>query len=168
MSLGSRAADGDATHAHACRELQLKPSEPASSGDSSRIRVMPLVTITLRRGKPPEFLRKVGNAIHDALVAQAKIPAADRFQVFHEVEAGSIDADPTFAGSNSVQRSADMVIIQITLNVGRTDEIKAALYADIATRLQQVGVRPDDLFINLIEVAKQNWSMASGVMTYPT
>ncbi len=129
---------------------------------------MPLVTITLRRGKPPEFLRKVGDAIHDALVAQAKIPVGDRFQVFHEVEAANIDADPTFAGSNPVRRSADMVVIQITLNAGRTDEIKAALYAEIAARLQsETGMRPDDIFINLVEVAKQNWSMASGVMTYP-
>lgn len=129
---------------------------------------MPLVTVTLREGKSPEFLQKVGNAIHAALVAQAKIPVGDRFHVFHEVEAGNIDADPTFAGSKPVQRSADLLIIQITLNEGRTDITKSAIYADIAARLQQVGVRPDDVFINLVEVVKQNWSMASGAMTYPT
>ncbi len=129
---------------------------------------MPLVTVTLRKGRPPEFLRQVGSAIHEALVAQAKIPAADRFQVFHEVEAGNIDVDPTFAGSNPVERSENVLIIQITLNIGRTDEIKSALYAEIASRLQtEAGVRPDDVFINLIEVVKQNWSMASGRMTYP-
>ena len=129
---------------------------------------MPLVTVTLRKGRSPEFLAKVGNAIHEALVAQAKIPAADRFQVFHEVEAGNIDVDPTFAGSDPVERSKNVLIIQITLNVGRTDEIKSALYAEIASRLQsEAGVRPDDVFINLIEVVKQNWSMASGRMTYP-
>ena len=129
---------------------------------------MPLVTVTLRKGRSPEFLAKVGNAIHEALVAQAKIPVADRFQVFHEVEAGNIDVDPTFAGTNPVNRSENVLIIQITLNVGRTDETKSALYAEIASRLQsEAGVRPDDVFINLIEVVKQNWSMASGRMTYP-
>jgi phenylpyruvate tautomerase PptA (4-oxalocrotonate tautomerase family) len=129
---------------------------------------MPLVTVTLRHGRPPEFLRNVGNAIHEALVAQAKIPVADRFQVFHEVPAGSIDVDPTFAGSDPVERSENVLIIQIVLNVGRTDEVKSALYAEIASRLQAgAGVRPDDVFINLIEVVKQNWSMASGRMTYP-
>jgi len=129
---------------------------------------MPLVTVTLRKGRSPEFLRKVGNVIHEALVEQAKVPVADRFQVFHEVGAGNIDADPTFAGSNPVERSENVLIIQITLNAGRTDEIKSALYAEIASRLQsEAGVRPDDVFINLIEVVKQNWSMASGRMTYP-
>ena len=129
---------------------------------------MPLVTITLRKGRPADFLRKVGNAVHEALVANAKIPEADRFQIFHEVAEHCIDVDPTFAGSNPVERSNDVVIIQIILNTGRTDEIKSALYADIAARLEKdAGVRPDDVFVNLVEVVKQNWSMASGLMTYP-
>ena len=129
---------------------------------------MPLVTITLRKGRSPEFLRQVGDAIHAALVAKAPIPEADRFQIFHEVERHAIDVDPTFAGSNPVNRSDDVLIIQIILNAGRTDEVKSALYADIAARLHsEAGVRIDDVFINLVEVMKQNWSMASGLMTYP-
>lgn len=129
---------------------------------------MPLVTITVREGKSPEFLQKVGNAVHAALVDKAPIPEADRFQIFHEVSAANLVVDPTFAGSNSVERSENVLIIQITLNSGRTDEVKSALYAEIASRLQtEAGVRPDDVFINLVEVMKQNWSMASGRMTYP-
>jgi hypothetical protein len=127
---------------------------------------MPLVTVTLRKGRSPELLENIGSAIHEALVEKAKIPVGDRFQVFHETAV--ILADPSFAGANSVQRSEDLLIIQIILNEGRTDATKAAIYADIVARLQQVGVRPDDVFINLVEVLKQNWSMASGVMTYPT
>ena len=129
---------------------------------------MPLVTITVREGQSPEFLQKVGDAVHAALVAKAPIPEADRFQIFHEVPAANLVADPTFAGSHPVERSENVLIIQITLNAGRTDEVKSALYAEIASRLQaEAGVRPDDVFINLVEVMKQNWSMASGRMTYP-
>ena len=129
---------------------------------------MPLVTVTLRKGRPADFLRKVGNAIHEGLVAQAKIPEGDRFQIFHEVAEHCIDVDPAFAGSAPVERSSEVLIIQIILNTGRTDEIKSALYADITARLQNdAGVRPDDVFINLVEVVKQNWSMASGLTTYP-
>lgn len=129
---------------------------------------MPLVTITVREGKSPEFLQKVGNAVHAALVAKAPIPEADHFQIFHEVPAANLVVDPTFAGNNPVERSENVLIIQITLNAGRTDEVKSALYAEIASRLQtEAGVRPDDVFINLVEVMKQNWSMASGRMTYP-
>jgi hypothetical protein len=129
---------------------------------------MPLVTVTLCKGKSREFLEKIGTAIHEALVEKAKIPAGDRFQIFHELDAANIIADPSFAGGQSVQRSADLLIIQITLNEGRTDTTKSAIYSDIVARLGQIGVRPDDVFISLIEVLKQNWSMASGFMTYPT
>lgn len=129
---------------------------------------MPLVTITLRKGRSPEALASIGNAIHEALVEKAKIPAGDRFQIFHEVEAANLVADPSFAGAATVQRSEDLIVVQITLNEGRTDTTKSAIYADIVARLGELGVRPDDVFISLVEVLKQNWSMASGVMTYPT
>jgi 4-oxalocrotonate tautomerase len=129
---------------------------------------MPLVTVTLRKGRPHSFLRKVGNAIHQALVNQAKIPEADRFHVFHEVGAYHMDVNPSFAGAKPVERSSDVLIIEITLNAGRSDEVKAALYAEIASRLHaEAKVRPDDVFVILTEVMKQNWSMASGLMTYP-
>jgi 4-oxalocrotonate tautomerase len=129
---------------------------------------MPLVTVTLRKGKPPEFLQQVGAAIQAALVEFAKIPAGDHFQIFHEVDAGSIIANASFAGGATAQRSDDLLIVQITLNEGRTDITKAAIYAGIVRGLGELGVRPDDVFISLVEVVKQNWSMASGLMTYPT
>jgi len=66
-----------------------------------------------------------------------------------------------------VNRSKDMVIIEITLNAGRTVEIKKNLYADIARRLQDAAdVRADDVMISLIEVTKENWSFGGGRATY--
>jgi len=127
---------------------------------------MPLVRITLRKGKSPEFLRDAANAIHEALVAQANVPQDDRFQVIDEVPHDNLIAHPTFAG---VERSEGLIVIEITLNAGRTVEIKRALYADIAARLQRaVDVRPDDVLINLVEVTKENWSFGKGIATYAT
>jgi hypothetical protein len=143
------------------------PDLAINAGNPLQSPIMPLVTITLRKGHFPPFLRKVGDAVHEALVAQAKIPVGDRFQLIHELDSRNIVVDPSFAGANPVERSRDVIVIQIILNAGRSDEVKSALYADIAARLQAQGVRPDDVFINLVEVVKQNWSMASGVMTYP-
>lgn len=127
---------------------------------------MPLVRITLRKGRSPEFLREAGNAIHEALVAQANVPADDRFQVFDEVEADRLIAHPSYGG---VERSDALIIIEITLNAGRTVEIKKNLYADIVARLSRaVDVRPDDVLINLVEVTKENWSFGKGLATYAT
>jgi 4-oxalocrotonate tautomerase len=125
---------------------------------------MPLVRVTLRKGKSSEFIRDAGNAIHEALVAQANVPADDRFQIFDEVEADRLIAHPSYGG---VERSADLMIIEITLNAGRTVEIKRALYADVVARLgRAVDVRPDDVLVSLIEVTKENWSFGKGIATY--
>jgi len=127
---------------------------------------MPLVRITLRKGKSPEFLRDAANAVHEALVAQANVPADDRFQVIHEVPHDHLIAHPTYAG---VERSEGLIVIEITLNAGRTVEVKRALYADIAARLQRaVDVRPDDVLVSLVEVTKENWSFGKGIATYAT
>lgn len=125
---------------------------------------MPLVRITLRKGKSPEFLRSMADAIHEALVAQANVPADDRFQVIEEVDDDHLIAHPSYAG---VERSAGVIFVQITLNAGRSVEIKRALYADIAARLQRaVDVRPDDVLVSLVEVTKENWSFGRGLATY--
>jgi 4-oxalocrotonate tautomerase len=125
---------------------------------------MPLVRVTLRKGKSSEFIRAAGEAIHDALVATANVPADDRFQVFDEVESDRLFAHPSYGG---VERSENLIIVEITLNAGRTVEIKRALYAEIAARLgRAVDVRPDDVLISLVEVTKENWSFGKGLATY--
>lgn len=125
---------------------------------------MPLVRITLRQGKSAEFLRDAANAIHEALVATANVPADDRFQVIDEVPHANLVAHPTYAG---VERSDDVMFVEITLNAGRTVEVKRALYAEIVRRLNAaVDVRPDDVLINLVEVTKENWSFGRGIATY--
>jgi phenylpyruvate tautomerase PptA (4-oxalocrotonate tautomerase family) len=124
---------------------------------------MPLVRITLRQGKSPEFLASASNAIHQALVTQANVPADDLFQVIDEVPHANLIAHATYA---DCQRSDEVMFIEITLNAGRSVDIKRALYADIAARLADLGVRPDDVLVNLVEVTKENWSFGKGLATY--
>jgi len=125
---------------------------------------MPFVKVYLRRGKSPESLRAVSDAIHDALVSQANVPADDRFQVIHQLDDHELVAHPTYGG---VSRTRDLVIVEITLNAGRTVEVKKALYADMAARLEQAaGLKPDDLMVSLVEVTKENWSFGGGRATY--
>jgi phenylpyruvate tautomerase PptA (4-oxalocrotonate tautomerase family) len=125
---------------------------------------MPLVRISLRRGRSPEFLRDLADAVHAALVAQANVPEDDRFQVVEELEAHQLVANATYAGC---ERTEGVVLIQITLNEGRTVEIKKALYADLARRLAAAcDIRPDDVLVSLVEVRKENWSFGKGLATY--
>ena len=125
---------------------------------------MPLVRISLVKGKPPAYRRKVGDAVHLALVDTIGVPRLDRFQLITEHEPSDLVYDPMYLG---IARSSDLLIIQITLSSGRTLEQKRALYRRIADNLAAaVGLRPEDVWINLVEVAKENWSFGNGVASY--
>jgi 4-oxalocrotonate tautomerase len=125
---------------------------------------MPFVKLYLRKGKSREYIRSIADAVHEALVAQANVPRDDRFHVIQELDDDALIAHPSYGGVN---RSKDLIIIEITLNAGRTVEIKKNLYADIAKRLADAAdVRPDDVMISLIEVTKENWSFGGGRATY--
>lgn len=125
---------------------------------------MPLVRISLREGKPAAYRKAVGDAVHKAMVEAINVPPLDRFQVITEHNPDGLIYDAEYLG---VRRTDEVVFIQITLNAGRTLELKKALYARIVEKLKQnPGVRPEDVFINLTEVPKENWSFGNGVAQY--
>lgn len=125
---------------------------------------MPLVKIFLREGKNENYIRAVSDEIHSALVSEAGVPDDDRFHIISQLRQSLLIAHPSYAGMN---RSADLVIIEITLNAGRTVEVKKDLYARISRNLSRnPGLRPDDVLISLIEVSRENWSFGKGLATY--
>jgi len=127
---------------------------------------MPLVRIALRKGTKPEFRRAVSESIHRAMVETIKIPEQDRFQVLTEHDESGLVYDPSYLG---ISRSEGVVFVQITLSAGRTVDVRKALFAKIAANLRESpGVRPEDVFVNLVETAKENWSFGNGVAQYAT
>jgi 4-oxalocrotonate tautomerase len=127
---------------------------------------MPLARIELAQGKSAEYRRTIGEVVYDAVVEILKAPKDDRFQIIAEHAADNFIVDPDYLG---IKRSADCVIIQLTLNEGRTLEQKRAFYQTVATGLhQRLKLRPQDVFINLVEVKKENWSFGNGEAQYAT
>jgi 4-oxalocrotonate tautomerase len=125
---------------------------------------MPLVRIDLRKGKPSHYRRTIGDVVYEAMRATINVPENDRFQVIAEHDAENLICDPSYLG---IERSADWVLIQVTLSSGRTVEMKQAFYKRIADGLnERLGLRREDVFINLVEVAKENWSFGNGVAQY--
>ncbi|WP_242345388.1 tautomerase family protein [Anaeromyxobacter terrae] len=125
---------------------------------------MPLVRISLRAGKPAAYRAAVGDAVHRAMVETMNVPAKDRFQVITEHDAAGLVYDPSYL---DIARTDELVVVQITLNAGRTLEMKKALYARIAELLStSPGVRPEDVLVSLVEVTKENWSFGNGIAQY--
>ncbi len=125
---------------------------------------MPFSQISLKKGKSPEFRSTLMEQIYLALRETMAIPEHDRFATITELEPGNFNNSGNYGG---IERSDEIVFIQITLNAGRTVEQKKALYAEIAKRLKaDPGIRPEDIVINLIEVASEDWSLGNGIAQY--
>lgn len=127
---------------------------------------MPLVRIAVMEERSQDELTKIGDAVHRAMVETINVPTLDRFQIITEHSKSTLIYDPSYLDIN---RTDGLVMIQITLSTGRTVETKKALYARIAGLLnQELKIRKEDVFINLIEVAKENWSFGNGMAQYAT
>jgi 4-oxalocrotonate tautomerase len=125
---------------------------------------MPLARIDLIAGKSPEYRRTIGDVVYEAVIGPLKAPPNDRFQVITEHPESDFIADPTYM---DIQRTKDCVFIQVTISEGRSLEQKRAFYKMIADGLhQRLGLRREDVFINLIEVRKENWSFGNGIAQY--
>ena len=89
------------------------------------------------------------------------VPKADRFQVITEHRKGALPFDRDYLG---VHRTDDCIFLQITLNAGRSVELKQSFYREVMDRLHRgVKLREEDVFINLVEVPKENWSYGNGL-----
>jgi 4-oxalocrotonate tautomerase len=125
---------------------------------------MPLVRVSLRQGKSADYKKAIGDGVYRAMIETFAVPAEDRFIVVSEHAESEFQFSRTYL---DIARSDDLVIIQITANNTRTVEQKKALFARVAELLSEdPGLRKQDVFINLVEVAKENWSFGNGVAQY--
>ena len=125
---------------------------------------MPLVRISLLRGKAEGFGRRVGEVVYQAMRETLNAPDKDKFQIISEHAPESLVYDPDYL---DIERGNGFIAIQVTLNEGRSLEMKKAFYRRVAEDLRRsLDVRPQDVFINLVEVKKENWSFGNGIAQY--
>ena len=118
---------------------------------------MPIVSISLLRGKAPAYRRAIADAVHEALVDVIGIPRDDRFQLINQLDEDELIYDPNYLG---IERSDDFVLIQITLCKGRSRDTRLALHREIAARLvANPGMRSEDILVVLLENDYVDWSL---------
>ena len=125
---------------------------------------MPLVRIDLIEGKSAEYRKTIGEIVYRAMRDVISVPENDKFQVITEHPADGLNIAADYLGNTY---SKDIVIIQVTMNGGRTVEMKKAFFKRIADDIHtQLKLRPDDVVINLVECVKENWSFGGGIAQY--
>jgi phenylpyruvate tautomerase PptA (4-oxalocrotonate tautomerase family) len=116
------------------------------------------------QGKRAEFRRLVGEIVYQTMMDTINVPPKDHFQIISEHDKNSLIYDPEYL---DIQRTNGIVIIQITLNEGRSIDLKKNFYKRLAERLhKELDIRVEDVFISLIEVKKENWSFGNGIAQY--
>jgi 4-oxalocrotonate tautomerase len=125
---------------------------------------MPLARVSLRRGKPATTRKAILEGVYQALRETFNVPEGDRFMILTEHDHDDFVYDPNYLG---IQRSDDLVYIQLTVSNTRPTAQKQELYRRIVAKLtENPGLRPEDVFINLVETLPENWSFGNGVAQY--
>jgi phenylpyruvate tautomerase PptA (4-oxalocrotonate tautomerase family) len=125
---------------------------------------MPFVRIDLSKKHPEGFAQQVGEIVYEIMTTHINVPKDDKFQVITKHDSQELIAPKSYLG---IEYSEEIIFIQVTLNEGRTTELKKKFYKAICEGLvEKLKVRPQDIVINLIEVNKENWSFGNGEMQY--
>jgi 4-oxalocrotonate tautomerase len=125
---------------------------------------MPIVRIDFLEGKAPEYGVQVGLIVARALTEVLNVPKDDLFQIIAAHAKTGLQFDRDYLG---IHRTDDCIFVQITLNSGRTVEMKQRFYKAVADGLHEsLKLRKEDVLINLVEVPKENWSFGNGEAQY--
>jgi phenylpyruvate tautomerase PptA (4-oxalocrotonate tautomerase family) len=121
---------------------------------------MPFARIDLAQGKTAEYRATVADVVYGGIIEVFKAPDGDRFIVVNEHAPDNFIFDPHFLG---IERTPDLIMIQVTSTVGNTKEQKLAFFRQIADQLNsRLNVRREDVFINLVFIEREDWSFGNG------
>ena len=127
---------------------------------------MPLVRISLVRGKSPDYIRAISDGIQRGLVEAYEAPVDDRFQIVQQHEREDFIYDSDYLG---IHRTDDLVVIHIVASNWRDTPKKKALYKAVTDNLvKDPGLRPEDVLIVLSPNGREDWSFGNGIATYVT
>ena len=125
---------------------------------------MPLTHISLRAGKPDAYRQAIFDSLYRAMHETFNVPEDNQFMTIKEHDAANFRYGASFLG---IARSDDLVFIQITVFNTRTADQKKALFRRIAALLgESPGIRPEDVFVTVLEAAKENWSVGHGLAQF--
>jgi phenylpyruvate tautomerase PptA (4-oxalocrotonate tautomerase family) len=124
---------------------------------------MPLINIAMHAGKPEAYRQAIFDSLYRALREALNVPEDDQFMSITEHDAANFRTGTGYG----IARSADVVYIQIIVFSTRTPEQKKALFKRIAELLgDKPGIRPEDVFVVVVDAAPANWSVGNGLQQF--
>ena len=125
---------------------------------------MPLVRIDISNHSDKGLESQIGDLVYAAMLESLNVPEDDKFQILTRHSVSQIVRPESYLRINYTKQ---LVVIQITLNEGRTTDVKKFFYAKLDDLLNsKLNIRKEDILISLVEVNKENWSFGNGEMQY--
>ncbi len=125
---------------------------------------MPLVRISLIKGKPRAYIQAISDGVHQALIGAYNIPPDDRFQIIQHHDRDDLVYDPDYLG---IHRTDDVVFINIVASTGRTTAQKQTLFRLIADNLaRDPGLEPENVLVVMSPNDREDWSFGKGLASY--
>ncbi|HWY69446.1 MAG TPA: tautomerase family protein [Terriglobales bacterium] len=123
---------------------------------------MPLVRVTMIKGKSPDYIKKMSDSIYEALIEAYVQQKEETFQIIEQLEPGDLIYARNFGIKGS--RSENFVIINIESDARRRGE-KEALLARLSDKLAaSPGIARDDVMVRLsMTSGLEDWSLGSGI-----
>lgn len=111
---------------------------------------------------PPHNFGEIASRVVNSVMAEVlNVPMSENYVVVQAHAKQHLLHNPENASADQLEK---IVFIQITLNTGRSAELKNAFYDELTNAFSKaLDVHSADVFINLIEVAKENWSFGRPV-----
>lgn len=123
---------------------------------------MAIVRIDYSTSRAPAFGKTIATIVDRVMAEVLSVPARENFIVCQAHDTDMLLHDPENVPQD---RLCKIVFIQITLNTGRTDELKEKFFSVLTNRIAaETGELPENVFINLVEVARTNWSFGRPVV----
>lgn len=119
---------------------------------------MPLVNISILKGKSPEYIKAVADGVNSAVIETMGFPDDDRYQIISEHEPHCLE----FQG-----RRGDRVMMYLIMRAGRSNKAKQAFYKKVTENLaRDPGIDPANVLITIAENHDIDWSFRDGVAQF--
>lgn len=120
---------------------------------------MAIVRVDFSTKQPAEFAPTVSRVINACMQQVLGVSPTENYIVCQAYPAEAILHAPDIC---STERLEKIAFIQITLNQGRSAELKRKFFKQLGAELMETGyLKVEDMFINLVEVASENWSFGN-------
>ena len=120
---------------------------------------MPLIHIHIRKGRTPDQVRLLCDAIHAGMVEAFGVPVRDRYQIVHEHDAHMLIIQDT---GLDIPRTDEVIAIGV-VSRPRSLDAKLKFYELVCKKLHdQCGIASSDVLISITTNTDADWSFGYG------